>query len=129
MATKILIVEDEESLAEAYSLTLEFFFEDENKSVEIVLAHNLSDALALADQGNWFAAIVDGNLTKEISGDDGRKVTEALVNSSPDIIIFGVSGQNYRDPEFWAKHGLFFKKPCDMEVILSELKKKLAQNL
>lgn len=113
MMLKVLVVDDERSLTELYSEILAIEF-----GIQTVVIHSLTEALA-QDAKSFDLALVDGNFTKGIvTGDDGRTVTNRLVEQNPEIKILGISGADYQEHDFWANHGAFLQKPVDFETLI-----------
>lgn len=112
MVFNVLVVDDERSLTEMYAEILEMEF-----GIQAVVIHNLADALD-QDPNSFDLALVDGNFTKGIvTGDDGRAVTNHLVEKNPGIQILGISGADYQTDDFWAMHGAFLQKPVGFEEL------------
>jgi DNA-binding response OmpR family regulator len=121
MTNRVLIVEDDNGIASGLADVVTYFCDMTPEVVD-----NIDDAVKLATEGNWSAAIVDGNLTSGVvTGDDGRLISNILSGRGIPVIGYSADREPYQPESFWVEHGAYFRKPTGA-ALLGEAVKSLA---
>ncbi len=111
---RILVVDDEEDVAEV----LQYLIEDEG--YKVVTATTVAEALAIAPEGGFSAALIDVSIGTE-SGLELAKALRAASSTAtlPIVIMTGLSEEAVRD-QFTA-YDLFVSKGADLTHLVVRL--------
>lgn len=122
LATKVMLVDDEEEFIELMSQRLE------TRGLKIITVTSGEEAIEMADDQNLDVAVVDFAMP----GIDGIETLRQIKEKRPDIEIIMLTGQGTIQSGIEAmKHGAidYLEKPVDLNVLMEKIRQAKKQRM